>query len=129
MSKYLFSDSITLYTPDKDGFERQVITSVKAEVTDLEGGEREAVLYIPIYGKRFLKFVSSDSRPYPSDCTFTVKDGQRIALGVCPDPYPPSSAFFIEKTEYFFNGSKRMRHLRVYAHNTKNSQAKEAVPL
>ena len=83
------------------------------------------MIFIPLYGKRYLTYLPEEKRPFPCDITFTLKIGQRIVLGDHPEDLPPEDALDIEKLELFLSGSKRMRHARVTAVYKNNPKEKE----
>ncbi len=119
MSFYRFNDTVTLYTPiDEDYYERRVIPAVKVEVADSdEKGNKRATVYIPIYGRRSLKYRPMSEPALYDKSSFTVAAGQKVCIGRCLDNIPPKSAFTVRTAEVHLSGSRHVQHAKITAHN------------
>lgn len=121
MSFYRFNDTVTLYTPIEDGYyERRVVSAVKSELVDSDSdGEnnKRATVYIPLYGRRSLRFkVPSEKAKYDKG-SFIVTAGQTIYLGRCPDDSPPKSSLTVKRVETHLSGSRHVQHVKIIAYN------------
>ncbi len=118
MSTVPFHDTVTLYTQIEEGFyERQVISSVKTIFADGDSPrECRSTVYIPIFGRRSLRYEIPSKRRDFDRGTFTVKAGQYIIPGICPDAFPPDSAQPIRRVNTYLSGSRRLQHIRIIAY-------------
>lgn len=119
MSFYRFNDTVTLYTPfDDETYEHHVITATKVEIVDSDTVKDTVVtVYLPIYGRRTLKYIIPSERRVSSKRTFTVKAGQKLVIGKCVDSKPPSRAFDVKKVEAHLVGSHHAQHIKITAYN------------
>ncbi len=117
MSTALFKDTVTLYcypSPDSSSCLRRILHRVKT-VENLNSGGRSAVLYIPIHGKRSLKYLSPAdfSSENPPKGAFTVRPGDRFVSGVCASLIPPEEAYTVSSVTEKRLGTLRIRHIKV----------------
>ena len=118
MSVSPFRDTVTLWHYVGSGggmYIRRVVSRVKCTVTEKSGGGGTAVLYIPIYGKREIRYVSPGyfSALVNIADTFTVSAGDRFVYGVSAAGLPPSDALTAAAVTVRDSGSRRMRHIEV----------------
>ncbi len=119
MSTLLFHDRITLYTEGRGGgYERHLIKAVKTEFTDSTSvSQKRTTVYIPIYGRRAIKYLTPDKRNDGDKKSFTVKAGQKLVPYDCPASYPPSDALTVRKVTSHLTGSRRVQHIKAVAYN------------
>lgn len=119
MSFYRFNDTITLYTPIGDnGYERHIIYATKIQLIDSDEIENtRATVYIPIFGRRSLKYKIPSERADGDRNSFTVKANQIVYLGYCSESYPPDSALTVRKVETHLSGSHHAQHVKLVAYN------------
>ncbi len=119
MSFYRFNDTVTLYTLIEDEYyERRVISAVKSEIVESdEEKNRRATVYIPLYGRRSLKFKAPSEKAKHDKGSFIVTVGQKIYLGRCPDEFPPKSSLTVKRVETHLSGSKHVQHVKIIAYN------------
>lgn len=119
MSFYRFNDVITLYTPyDEETWERHIITAAKVQLIDSDTVEDTKVtVYIPIHGRRSLKYVIPSLRNDISRKNFTVKTGQKMVIGRCPEGFPPDNALDVKRVETHLSGSRHVQHIKLVAYN------------
>ncbi len=119
MSYYRFNDVITLYTPiGEEDYERHVINATKIQLIDSDQMENtRATVYIPIYGRRSLKYKLPSQRAERDKNSFTVTANQKVYLGYCPESYPPDSALTVRKAETHLSGSRHVQHVKIIAYN------------
>ncbi len=119
MSFYRFNDTITLYTQyDEDYWERHIITAAKVQLIDSDTvDDTKVTVYIPIHGRRSLKYVIPSYRYDVSQKNFTVKAGQKMVIGKCSDGYPPDDAFDVKRVETHLSGSRHIQHIKLVAYN------------
>lgn len=119
MSFYRFNDTVTLYTFIEDGYyERRVIPAVKIQLIDSDevAGTR-ATVYIPIFGRRSLKYRAPSESTLYDKSSFTVMANQKVYLGYCPDSFPPESSLTVRKAETHLSGSRHVQHIKIIAYN------------
>lgn len=118
MSIVPFDSTVTLFTPLADGlYEKKIIPYVHAQVSEsIDEGTCRATVYIPIHGKRALKYVSPASRIDGDKITFTVKPGQLLLPYEVPEEFPPENALTVGIVSEYFSGSRRIRHLKISAY-------------
>ena len=126
MSNALFDDTVTLYCRDgNEALHRFAIPMVRlSRVGTGETGVCEAEIYLPLYGRRSLRYLSPDvweGRPG----TFTVRPGDRIVCRPIRDPAPPENALTVRSIGYGLAGSRRLRHLKIAADNKKEETSHE----
>lgn len=87
MSVSPFKDTVTLWhcisSESGQTYIRRVIERVKCTVTEKNSGKDTAVLFIPLYGKRDIRYMTSDEFGTGSGHgdAFTVKVGDRLVCG------------------------------------------------
>lgn len=115
MSNALFHDTVTLYTPvSSGGYERHVIKSVKILSADSDG-RSEATVYIPLFGRRMLKYLPPSKWVEGSELTFTLNVGQLIVLGNTDSADPPTGALRVYEIDPKTTGSRRIQHIKIKA--------------
>ncbi len=119
MSFYRFNDTVTLYTCyDDDAYEHHVINSTKVQIVDSDTPENVKVtVYVPLFGRRSLKYLRPSQRSHISKNTFTVKAGQKLVIGKCNDDYPPDDAFDVKRVDTHLSGSHHVQHIKIIAYN------------
>ena len=119
MSFYRFNDVITLYTPIEDGlYERHVIPAVKIQIVDCdEIKDTKVTVYIPIHGRRSLKFDPRRSRPKTDRTSFIATANQLVYLGRTLERRPPRSSLTVRKVETHLSGSRHVQHIKLLAYN------------
>lgn len=117
MSTVPFDSTITLFTPLSDGgYEKKIIPYVHAITTDgIDINDCRATIYIPIYGKRSLKYVSSAKRADGEHGTFTVKAGQYVVPYTMTQDSPPEGALVVSRVTEYYSGSRRIQHVKITA--------------
>ncbi len=117
MSHALFHDTVTLYLPVSDGttIERRVITGVKTVFTKTANKGNQAVVYLPLWGRRSLKYLPKawDGR----QDRFTVRIGDRLVCGTEHSTIPPEDALTVKTVIDRRSGSRRLWHLEIQADN------------
>ena len=119
MSFYRFNDTVTLYTPIDDGeYERHVITATKVQIVDEgESSSTRITIYIPIHGRRALKYeIPSKRRDYDRK-RYTVKAGQKVFLGYSPEAFPPNGSYDVRRVDTHLSGSRHAQHIKILAYN------------
>jgi len=118
MSQALFHDTVTLYLPVEEGMpkERRVIRNVKTVVTDTQD-ERRAVIYLPLWGRRSLRYLPKawDGRKD----RFTVRAGDHLVCYDEASALPPDGALTVRTVIRRESGSCRLWHLEIHADNRK----------
>ena len=119
MSFYRFNDTVTLYTYIEDGYyERRVVPAVKVQVVEATDSEKTcATVYIPIFGRRSLKYRAFSENAKHDKSSFVVAPNQIMYLGFCPDDFPPDTSYTVSKVEAHLCGSRHVQHVKVVAHN------------
>lgn len=119
MSFYRFNDTVTLYTPiGEEAYEHHVINATKVQIVDCDTVEDTVVtVYLPIYGRRSVRYVPPTQRRVSTKRTFTVEAGQKLVIGKCFDNKPPSRAFDVKKVEAHLVGSHHAQHIKITAYN------------
>lgn len=119
MSQALFHDTVTLYLPVGDGMpeERRIIRNVKTILTDMQD-KREAVVYLPLWGRRALRYLP-DAWDGRKD-RFTVRAGDRLVCGIETAALPPDGALTIRTVIRRESGSRRLWHLEIHADDREN---------
>ncbi len=118
MSFYRFNDTITLYTPVGEDYERHVITATKIQIIDCaEPGDTRITIYIPLFGRRALKYKTPSQRRQNDRNHFTVKANQKVYIGNCPESFPPKDAYTVQKVETHLSGSHHAQHVKLVAYN------------
>ena len=119
MSFYRFNDTVTLYTLIEDGYyERRVVPAVKVQLTESENTEKTRVtVYIPIFGRRSLKYRALSENAKHDKSSFVVTPNQRLYLGFCPDDFPPEKSFTVSTVEAHLSGSRHVQHVKIVAYN------------
>ncbi len=118
MSIVPFDSTVTLFTPLSEGvYEKKIIPYVHAEVSNgIDASACRATVYIPIHGKRALKYVSPEDKIDGDNTTFTVKPGQILLPYASKEDYPPEDALTVGIVSEYFSGSRRIRHLKISAY-------------
>lgn len=118
MSNALFHDTVTLFTPTSDGgYEKHVIKYTKVMSSERESGS-DITVYIPLFGRRSLKYLSPSERTEAKGSTFTLMPGQFIAVGSVKESTPQANVLTITEVTPKNTGSRRIRHVKVKASNT-----------
>ena len=119
MSSYRFNDTVTLYTMyDEDAYERHIIPAVKIVLVEsIEAEDTRATVYIPIHGRRMIKYKPSNKRARTDKSSFTAEPNQKLVLHDCYDSYPPDSALTVRRVETHLSGSRHMQHIKLVAYN------------
>ena len=118
MSFYRFNDTVTLYTPVDEDYERHVITAAKVQLLDCaEPGKTRVTVYIPLFGRRALKYKPPSKRAGYDANSFTVKSNQKIYIGESRESYPPQSAYTVQQVETHLSGSHHAQHVKLVAYN------------
>ncbi len=126
MSNALFDDAVTIYCRDEnETLHRFAIPMVRlSRVGNGETGVCETVIYLPLFGRRSLRYLPPDEwtgRPG----TFTVRPGDRTVCRPIRDPAPPENALTVRSVESDLAGSRRLRHLKITADNKKEETSHE----
>lgn len=118
MSFYRFNDTITLYTPVGEDYEKHVVRATKVQLIDCDEMENTRVtVYIPIFGRRALKYKIPSLRAEYDRNSFTVKANQKVYIGYCAESFPPDDALTVRKVETHLSGSHHIRHVKLVAYN------------
>ena len=119
MSFYRFNDTVTLYTCIEDGYyEHRVVSAVKIQIIESDKPKNTRVtVYIPIFGRRSLKYRALSEDAKYDKRSFTVAPGQRLYLGYCPDDLPPDCSFTVSTVEAHLSGSRHVQHVKIVAYN------------
>lgn len=127
MSIAPFDSTVTLFTPLNEGvYEKKIIPYVHAEVSEgIDAAACRATVYIPIHGKRALKYVSPKSRIDGDSTTFTVKPGQLLLPYAASEDSPPENALTVGIVSEYFSGSRRIRHLKISAYKIPEPEPEE----
>ncbi len=127
MSIVPFDSTITLFTPLDEGvYEKKIIPCVHAEVSEgIDAAACRATVYIPIHGKRALKYVSPASRIDGDNTTFTVKPGQLLLPYASSEDFPPENALTVGIVSEYFSGSRRIRHIKISAYKIPEPEPEE----
>ncbi len=120
MSTLLFKDTVTIYSKsgdESDSFTRRVVKNTKLIETKLSGGNARGELFIPLYGRRDLKYLPKGIFDSLNDNEgfFTVSPDDVIVTGVCLLPSPPEEGFKVTSVKEMAYGSRRLRHIKVYS--------------
>lgn len=120
MSVSPFKDTVTLWHYIALGsgwtYARRVVERVKCTITERNGGKDTAVLFIPICGKRGLRYMTSGEFGTGTGHgdAFTVSAGDRLVYGISYASSPPDGAMTVISVTYRTAGSRRMRHLEIH---------------
>ena len=117
MSSALFHETVTLYLLDGSGaYARRVIHRVKTVLTKAsETGKTKATVYIPLWGKRSLRYLP-DNWNGRGD-RFTVRPDDRLVCREEEEDMPPENALTVRTVICRKSGSHRLWHLEVHADN------------
>jgi len=117
MSSALFHDTVTVYLPHENGtYAKRVIPRVKTLFTvAAENGKTKATVYIPLWGKRSLRYLPEawDGRPD----RFTVRPLDRLLCRGAEEDIPPENALTVRTVICRQSGSRRLWHLEIHADN------------
>ncbi len=117
MSSALFHDTVTVYLPDENGAcARRVIRRVKTLFTQTaENGKTKATVYIPLWGRRSLRYLPNawDGR---AD-RFTVRPLDLLLCREAEEDIPPEDALTVRSVICRKSGSHRLWHLEIHADN------------
>lgn len=131
MSVSPFKDTITLWhcisSESGQTYIRRVIKRVKCTVTEKNSGKDTAVLFIPLYGKRDIRYMTSDEFGTGSGHgdEFTVKVGDRLVCGISYASAPPDGSITVSSVTGRTAGSRRMRHLEIHGEKTTSKGEEE----
>lgn len=118
MSQALFHDTVTLYLPVREemAVERRVIRNVKTVLTETQE-EKRAVIYLPLWGRRSLRYLPEawDGRKD----RFTVRAGDHLVCGDEASALPPDGALTVRTVIRRESGSRRLWHLEIHADDRK----------
>ena len=124
MSLAYFDDTATVYISCTDGWAVRIVDRVKVDCTYGETKD-SAVIYIPIYSLRNMKFIDPGSwdPDNPETGKFTLRPGDRFTFRNSGrgggTVISTSNVFTVREVEINTRGSHRMRHIKAKGDNEK----------